>query len=259
MRKATFLVVALIGVLTTTTAVTGQVRLINEVQTDNPLGAEDICEYVELRGNPSTLLPPNTYFVALDGTESGFQQGTVIFVANVSGVAFDATTGLITILNRNSSCPGRTYGTSTIVPQQGQAQFFLFNATSSYFLLTLPVGAPAPVAFVTDYDADDNGTLDSLPPGTTIHDSFAFIERNTAFEFAYAPLVNPPGGGQPFNPDAFVRFLGNNTPNSAGAFYFGQLDPAGPQQTVLFAPGAADRSTNFPPGGRLTPGQPNVP
>ena len=150
MKKTFFLImIALICVLITNN-VTAQMRLINEVETDNPGVGEDACEYVELRGTPGDVLPANTYFIAINGAEAIEPEfGVVYYTGNVSNVAFGAN-GLIVILRTGFTCPGRTYGTATIVnAPMGE---FLQNATSSYFLLTLPAGAPAPSTFFTDYD-----------------------------------------------------------------------------------------------------------
>ena len=250
--------IALICVLITNN-VTAQMRLINEVETDNPVNnLPDTCEYVELRSAPGAVLPANTYFISVEGQEVNFAYGRVTFVANVSGVTFNAASGLITVLNMNSTCPGRTYGTSTIVPA-AQTQGFLQNGTSTYFLLTLPAGSPAPIATVTDYDPNDDGVI-NLPTGTVVHDSFGFFGIiGVEGEFVYGPNVNPSLAQGPENPDAFVRFSSNNSPNSASAFYFGELNEAGGVTTTMFSAAPAERSANFPANGQLTPGLPNVP
>ena len=55
-----------------------------------------------------------------------------------------------------------------------------------------------------------------------------------------------------------MRFPNNNNPNDASAYYFGELNEAGGVTATQFSTNPAERSANFPAGGMLTPGAPNV-
>src|SRR5213075_1609722 len=100
-----------------------------------------------------------------------------------------------------------------------------------------------------DLDAGDNGVLEGLPTGATILDAVGWRDGNTN-DVVYGGVMLIDGNV----PDAAARFPGNNTANSAGAWFFGGLGgTAG--ASLVFGPERVNRT--FPLGAALSPGDVN--
>ncbi|HXG82630.1 MAG TPA: hypothetical protein VNI84_01260, partial [Pyrinomonadaceae bacterium] len=217
--------------------------LVNEVLSDPPNQVGDRCQYVELRGTAGAAIPANTYFISInsDTSNPGFLSAAV----NVGGQTIGAN-GTVTLLNTvGGACPNRAYAAGTTIVNyfagltlgQGSEGFYLVTSTTALFA-------------GQDLDTNNDGVLDVA---VTFIDGFNYI-FNPEEQFVYGPgpVLNTIFGGDV--PDAATRFPGNNTVFSAGAFYFGEL-AAEPEETLTYA---APFSANFPAGGMLTPGAPNV-
>jgi hypothetical protein len=231
--------------------VAAQQFLLNEVEIDPPSTISNACQYAEIRGSvPGGTVPANTYFLSVnsDGGNFGFANQAVNFGGQVVG-----SNGTITLFNTGSlACPNRIYGAGTT--------FF------SYFSpLTIGVGSETYLVVRStntlfsglDLDADDDGLFDPAL-GITVLDGFGLIV-NPEEEFVYgatAGVVNISNTISLDQPDAVTRFGNDNTPFFTGgaAFYFGEL-AASPDETTTYA---APLSPNFPVGGQLTPGSPNL-
>ncbi|MBC7795566.1 MAG: VCBS repeat-containing protein, partial [Pyrinomonadaceae bacterium] len=235
------------------TAVTAQPAgqlLLNEVENDPP-PFENGCQYAEIRGaNPGGTVPTGTYFISLDSNASnpGFLNTAVNFGGSVVG-----SNGTITLQNTLDSCPNRVFPTGTTVVNYFSGPTIGGNLPGGLDSENYLVVQSTTTLFSgQDVDTNDDGIIDPAL-GVTVLDGAAYnINPEELFVYGGAPIIND----VPFSdvPDAFVRFSNNNTPFAKAAFYYGEL-AASPEETTEFA---APLSPNFPVGGRLTPGAPNV-
>lgn len=217
--------------------------LLNEVEIDTPNISSEPCEYAEVRGTPGSLVAANTYFLSVD-SDSG-AAGGIDYVANISGIAFGSN-GTITIVTSSDVCAGRVYPAgTTLVMSDSFAYGF---GAESFILATVPGGTFEG----DDIDANNDGVIDPAL-NITVIDGFAIV-INPSFNRNYAPIIfNGVESGLDL-PDAVTRFSNNNTALSAAAWYYGELAP--PDNSTTYTD---PRSANFPVGGALTPGAPNVP
>jgi large repetitive protein len=237
--------------VTVTPVVTGAGQLLlNEVEIDPPSAISNACQYAEIKGaNAGGTVPANTYFLSVnsDGGNFGFANQAVNFGGQVVGA-----NGTITLFNTGSlACPARTYGAGTT--------FF------SYFSpLAIGVGSETYLVVSSttnlisgqDLDTDDDGVFDANL-GITILDGAALIV-NPEEEYVYGAevgVVNISNTISLDQPDAITRSSFNSVAFDPNAFFFGEL-AASPDSTTTYA---APLSPNFPVGGVLTPGAPNVP
>lgn len=219
-------------------------QVINELDI-NPGGTDQPCEYVELRGTPGAIIQ-NVHFVAFEGDAA--PSGTADFVVTFGapGPAFGSN-GLI-VLTGTLACGARTYA-----PETTRLQTTLLDTTNGLengtisFLLISSTTAITPN---TDYDADNNGTLELLPAGATILDAVAWTDGD-AGDIMYGGVTLSATGG---TIGASTRFPANTTANSAAAWYAGAM--TGTNDATTYSPTV--RTSNFPPDGALTPGAPNV-
>jgi hypothetical protein len=208
----------------------------------NPPGPDDApFEYVELRGTPGATLA-NVQFVVIDGNAVP-NPGTVATAVDLAGVRI-GTNGLLVLAaagNPYATLPGTTV---LPVPQflrtndgglrNGAATFMLVSTTND-----IPEG--------TDLDAGDNGRPEGLPEDAIIVDSLAWRDGDGAgiiYTAAELLVANR-------TPDAATRFQNNDTPNSAAAWFGGNLDGTN-GASLLYDPKHV--STNFPLGTALSPG-----
>ncbi len=241
---------ATVSVTVTPVATGAGQLLLNELEIDPPSAISNACQYAEIRGaNAGGTVPANTYFLSVnsDGANFGFANQAINFGGQVVGA-----NGTITLFNNASlGCPTRTYGVGTT--------FF------SYFSpLTIGVGSETYLVVSSttnlfsgqDLDTDDDGLLDANL-GITILDGAALIV-NPEEEFVYGAevgVVNISNTISLDQPDAITRSSFNSVAFDSNAFFFGEL-AASPDSTTTYA---APLSPNFPVGGVLTPGAPNVP
>ena len=231
------------------TNVFGQLRL-NEIESDPPSEVDDSCQYVELRGTPNSTIAANTYFLSVDGDAGN--QGIINEVASLGGVTIGSN-GTVTIINdpdiTGNTCRNLSgIGTTVVLADNF---FGLTGQGGESFLL---VTTPGPINFSegTDIDANnDGGNFDPQFPVTFI-DGIAYTQdtaSNRAYGGAPILLVNLNA------PDAATRFSNDLDAFDATAWYFGEL-AASPDNTTTYVD---PRSPNFPTGGVLTPGAPNLP
>lgn len=222
--------------------------LVNEVEFDPPSTTNEGCQYVEIRGaNPGGIVPANTWFITIDNSNAN--PGTIAFAHNIGGTAVGAN-GTITILNTAAgTCPGRTYGAGTATVTVNLPLGLGFFSSRAFLLIS----RATPFAPGQNVDQNQDGQFDV--PGTVI-DGFAFnINPEEEFNYGNSPQIFAPTTGATDVPDAVTRFAGNTTPISVAAFYYGEL-AATPDETTEYA---APQSPNFPAGGALSPGAPNLP
>ena len=81
---------------------------LNEVEIDPP--GVDACQYVELRGTPSSVVPAGTFFLSVNGDAGGF--GAISRAVNLSGVTVGTNGAILIILDpvNIAECAGRIYG-----------------------------------------------------------------------------------------------------------------------------------------------------
>ncbi|MDQ3220432.1 MAG: VCBS repeat-containing protein [Acidobacteriota bacterium] len=247
MKKSVFLGAAFCCLWTVFSMNASAQALINELVV-NPGGTDNSCEYIELIGTPGATLT-NLYFASIEGDITS-TPGVVTALITINSVTLGST-GLL-IITGTVPCGNRVYPPGTIVNQQAildNAGGALQNGTNSFLLISSPTN---PIVLGTDYDANNDGTLELLPAGAVIIDAVAFNDGG-AGDITYGGVVLTSAAG---TIGAAVRFPGNTTPNSAAAFFggalFGSNDNTGFSSTV--------RTANFPAsqGGALTPGRPNV-
>lgn len=219
-------------------------QLINELDI-NPGGTDQPCEYVELRGTPGAIIQ-NVHFVAFEGDAA--PSGTADFVVTFGspGPAFGSN-GLI-VVTGTTACGARTYPAETTRVQTAllDASNGLENGTISFLLIS----SATAITPSTDYDTDNNGTLEGLPAGATILDAVAWSDGD-AGDIMYGGVTLSASGG---TIGAATRFPNNTTANSPSAWYAGAL--TGTNDATTYSPTV--RTSNFPPDGALTPGAPNV-
>ena len=220
--------------------------LINELDI-NPSGTDQPCEYIELRGTPGAPIE-NIYLVAFEG-DAGAAIGNADFVAAFGspGPVFGSN-GLF-VITGTLPCGSRTYPAET--PRSAQPLFDgtqtgLENGAISFLLIS----SPTAINSGTDYDTDNNGTLEGLPAGAIILDAVAWTAGDPG-DVTYGGVVLTASGG---TIGAVTRFPGNTTPLSAAAFYGGALTGANDSTTYS----ATIRTANFPANGALTPGAINL-
>lgn len=227
--------------------------LLNEIKSTSP-GADNPYEYVELRGTPNTVLR-NVYLVGFEGKIPA-NAGLADYLLDLSGQTLGSN-GLLMV--RAATGHSLADSNTADVIDARLASSDVFENDSLTFAL---IFSPAPLAQATDYDTDNDGTLDwgtVLPslPTPSIMDAVGWTDGE-ASEVVYgsAPvsLASPlPGTGDDFL-DAVTRFIGDTTPNSAAAWYGGKL--VGVNSTIAYDP--ANATANFPAGGQLTPGAANT-
>lgn len=250
MRKLLFTLALFCAVLFGSLAETSAQTLLNEINI-NPPGTDNPCEYAEIRGTPGAALT-NTYFVSIEGDASSTGAGPGVADTVVDlGTRIIGSNGILVIVSP-TACPGRTIPAGTT--QVTDAQFDtsggeLENGTITFLL----VSSPTPIVVGTDYDTNNDGTLEGLPAGANVLDAIGVTDGDFG-DIVYFGQVVSQAPGTPFN--AITRFPANNTPVSSAAWYGGFLETSGGSSTNNY--NTSSVSSNFPTGGALTPGAPNV-
>jgi hypothetical protein len=216
--------------------------LLNEIKVNPPGSSDAPHEFVEIRGAPGALLT-NVQFLAIEG-DDGDDPGKLNFVINLTSQRLGAN-GLLLL-----TAPGHGYtvspGTAVITPSEfGTAGGILGNGSMSFLL----IGARGNMPAGSDLDGGDNGLLEGLPLGTWMFDAVGWRDGNIS-DVVYGGVILTDGDV----PDAAARFPGNDTPSSAAAWFFGDLDGTD-GASLVFKDG--DVSENFPAGTRLSPGGSN--
>lgn len=221
---------------------------VNEVEFDPPSSINEGCQYVEIRGaNVGGTVPANTWFITIDNSNAN--PGNIAFAVNIGGTVV-GTNGTITILNSAAgTCPNRVYGSGTTVVNVSLPLGLGFFSSRAFLLLT----STTTLTSGQNIDQNQDGQFDFA---VTVIDGFAFnLNSEEEFNYGGSPQIYAPTSPTTDVPDAVVRFSGNNTPMNVGAFYWAEVAET-PEETVQLA---APFSPNFPQGGILTPGGPNLP
>jgi hypothetical protein len=206
----------------------------------NPPGTDEPYEFIEIKGPPNALLT-NVYFLAIEG-DTGGNPGTAKTVINLSSRRIGSS-GLLIILANGSPYFVPSGATAVYDSHLNTVGGALGNGSVSFLLISSPLAITEGV----DLDAGDKAVLDGLPVGALIMDSIAWTDGNTNDIVYGGAVLNLPGG----RPEAATRFGWDNTPRSADAWFFGQLQ--GPSGSTL-AYNENKVSPNFPSGTLLTPG-----
>lgn len=240
MKRSVCLGVALGLLFGLSLSVQGQF-LLNELDI-NPGGTDDGCEYVELIGTPGAVIE-NVHFVSLEGDTNKGQATAVITFAS-PGPVFGSN-GLLVVVSA-VGCAPRTYPAATTVLTTPFLNTGVLQNGSNSFLL---ISSATAITANTDYDTNDDGTLESLPGGAVILDGVAWTDGG-ATDVVYGTTLVASGttiGGA-------TRFPGNTAANNASAWYAGAR--IGNPSDLTYS--TTIRTANFPADGALTPGAPNV-
>ncbi len=218
--------------------------LLNELKVNPPGSNDEPDEYIELRGPPDAMLN-NVYFLAIEGN-AGKDPGKANVVIDLTSQQLGSSGLLLIVADDHpySTPPGSSVMLDSHLNAAGGG---LANSSVSFLL----VSSPAPILEGDDLDHGDNGILEGLPDGVTILDAVGWRDGDTNdVIYGGAMLCDTPNP-----PDAAVRFPNNNTPQSAAAWFHGELFGDDPT-TLVFD--SANVSPNFPPGATLSPGEVNT-
>jgi hypothetical protein len=220
---------------------------LNEVEVNTPNQISEPCEFAEVLGTAGTLAPAGTFFLSIDGDPGSF--GQVNYIADLSGVPFGPN-GTITIITNSDVCAGRIYPPGTTVVFSNS---FAMGFGAETLILVHSTN-PGQLFEGQDLDADDNGVLDAFF-GLTAIDGVGWTgDPSSTAAVVYGGVPNLGGPPLPLAdvPDAASRFVGNTTPLSRPAWYYGHVSSAGGDASTTYAaPGS------FPAGAMLTPGSTN--
>jgi hypothetical protein len=226
----------------------GAQLLLNEVEIDPPSASDDACQYVEVRGTASSVVPAGTFFLSVNGDSGNF--GSVTNAVDLSGLTV-GTNGTITIILdpvNIADCSSRTYGTGTTFVLIDDAFSVVGGGAESYLL----VNTASVIADGDDIDGNNDEVIDPAL-SITVLDGFALTVNDT-LQADYAPLIYDAftqGGGSAELPDAASRCSGDLDALDATAWAYGEL-PGTPDNTT----GSFSSPTNQA-GYNLTPGAAN--
>lgn len=229
--------------------------VLNEISIDTP--TTDIpYEYIEVRGPANTVLR-NVYLVQFEGTTPA-NAGLADYVVDLSGQQIGSNGLLVIKAATGHATPSGT--TEVIDPRLAAAD--QLEPDSSTFAL---IFSPAPLTEDTDFDTNNDGTLDFgtvLPglPTPDVFDAIGWTDNDLADggDVVYTAAVLPHNLAASDNqgPGAVTRFPTNTTANDASAWYGGDLSGA-VSTTLTYDPTGA--TANLPSGAVLTPGSQNYP
>lgn len=217
--------------------------LLSEIKVNPPAPDDAPYEFIELRGTPNAVIT-NVSFVALEGNAE-LNPGLASMVLDLTGRRLGSS-GLLLIV-----ADGHPYsvpaGTRVILaPQLALPGGALGNDTVTFAL----IGTSQAITEGADLDAGDNGILEGLPADGVVIDSVGWSDGGgNDVVFTTALLTQPRG-----TPDAATRFIGDNTANSASAWFNGDI--AGTSGEAL-AYEQENVSAVFPAGTWLSPGGAN--
>lgn len=215
--------------------------LLNEVKV-NPPGNDNPFEFIELKGTPGSTIT-NMYLVIFEGDSASAGNADLVIRLNNITLGSNGLYFIGTSLGYSIASP--TILRDTLI--FGIPGGILENGSSTFMLIF----SNTPIVYGVDYDTNNDGVLE-LPASASIQDSFGWATGGATDAIIYSAAVVTQSNG---TPDAAVRFYGNNTANSAAAWYCGDLTGTGVSGTF----DALEVSFNFPTGGALSPGNHNLP
>lgn len=219
--------------------------LLNEVNADTPSATTNRCQYVELRGTPGLIINPGTWFLSVEGEAGSF--GRLNWAVDLGNLIVGPN-GTLSLANLSDPCPGRLFSSgTTLINVAGSNVGGFGTETESYMLVIVPPQN----SFIQNGDVDVNNDR-ILDAGSviTLLDGIATVS-DIINQASYAPLVFT--GPSTNQPDAFTRFVGNLTPLSPPAWFYGELADTPDSTTTYVAP----LSPNAPLCPILTPGNQN--
>ncbi len=173
--------------------------LISEIQEDPLFGNRDADQYIELQGIPNATVPAGTYFAALEswGAVPG-GPGYLHSVIDLSNLTFGSN-GFLTITQFGSPyqvdpASARLMSTSNAFAGLPDGRWSDASAISDRlahvggslsFLLITSASKPVPG---TDYDSNDDGTLDGTAASWTTHDSVAMLGYTPSPGWSYGRI-----------------------------------------------------------------------
>jgi hypothetical protein len=230
-KTSCFFAVALLALLVSRS---NAAILFNEIYA-NPVGTDDNREFIELISSTGGV-EPMTGLVLLLIDANGNASGGIDEAFNLNNYATGAN-GLLAIGNDyDVATPGPLAGpwnAQWMNPAQGNQQTTLKDPSGATPFTGLSVGDFSNNAFVAllvsgytgtngqDLDTNDDGIFETTP-WATIVDSIAWNE-GTGTALAGRIYGMPSLSNTAFTPDSASRLRGNFTPNSAAAWYGGDL------------------------------------
>lgn len=205
--------------------------LFNEIYA-NPVGTDDTFEFIELKSTTGGIESLSGLVLLLFDANGG-GSGGIDDAYDLSALS-TGTNGLLVLGNNFSTPPlAGPWNPIYVNPAQGNSQATLHDPaaggpysamgntdlSNNAFVALLVSGFSSSAG--TDLDTNDDGVFDSTP-WTSIVDSIAWNEGSVGGPLGrtYGAPTLPTAG---YTPDAVARINGNNTPNSAAAWYGGDL------------------------------------
>ncbi len=193
--------------------------VLSEIETDNPGGENNACNYIELRGDSSAFIGSDTYLVEFEGDIGA--AGEADFVRNVSGEFF-GTNGILTIAG-TGTCGTRNYTADggTLIQDSGASLeqgtiTFMIIQTVAPAARAIGVGGP-PIVEGTDYDIGNTGTL-GLPSDSNVIDAVGWTDGGGT-DIVYSTNITPSTG----TPMAATRNFSNSSTTTASAWFADDL------------------------------------
>jgi hypothetical protein len=220
--------------------------LLSEIKV-NPPGSTTLgnrYQHIELRGAPGTSLN-NIYVGMFDG--NGTAIGSADYVISLAGQSL-GTNGLLVIKSPTS---GHSVASGTTVVTDNKFDSIAGGVLSKQSVSFYLAAATSPLVEGSDYDINDDGTLDSLPAGFAVLDNVGWLDEDVG-DRVYGGVSLTQNQG---TPDAATRFLSDNTTSTA-AWFNGDLFDIGNDPAQLLYD-TTRTSSNFPSGSatpRITPG-----
>jgi hypothetical protein len=224
----------------------------------NPVGTDDNREFIELISTTGGA-EPMTGLVLLSIDANGGSSGGIDEAFNLNNYS-TGTNGLLAIGNDyDVATPGPLAGpwnAQWMNPAKGNQQTVLKDPSGAAPFTGLGVGDLSNNAFVAllvsgftgaagqDLDTNDDGIFETTPWGSIV-DSIAWNE-GTGTALAGRIYGMPSLSNTAFTPDSVSRLPGNFTPNSAAAWFGGDLASDvtyDPVQNFALPPGAVPTPT----------------
>jgi len=211
----------------------------------NPVDGDDEREYVEIKAAPGESLDGVT-LLEIEG-DRDTNRGRVDMARPLDGLSVGTNGLLILGDNYPASCPF-PLPAQTAAADLGRAGGSMENQAVTFLLVSGFTGSQG-----DDLDTDDNGILD-VTPWHAVIDGVGWSGGDVSNAvYTDAALTQPSGF-----PDAATRFPTNHAPNSAAAWYNGDVMRTGIDSYGLTYD-ANSVSANAPLNAFLTPGEVNFP